>query len=212
MGSATAVLIDGINSAGELAAPHIQSEARKLKLTLKTDACLRPGSVPRQAPGRPRSMGRGTCPENSRGVRKISDRRAPSSCEQKACSPRPWRPPGSPSPAASRRARSSPPRAYGHSCSTSVAAFGKTRLPSPPFPARPGQPPAPGLPSGPAPCTNEALPRIWGAGAAPSPSTFSPISEAFSGKWGKPGTRPVPQSPAHTLFCDPPRPGTPYNF
>ena len=74
VGSATAVLIDGNNSAGELAAPHIQSEARKLKLTLKTDACLRPGSVPRQAPGRPRSIESGTCPENSRGVRKISDK------------------------------------------------------------------------------------------------------------------------------------------
>ena len=73
VGSATAPRDDGSGIAGELAAPHLHARPRKLKLTLKTDACLRPGSVPRQAPGRPRSMGRGTCPENSRGVRKISD-------------------------------------------------------------------------------------------------------------------------------------------
>ena len=39
------------------------------QIDTQTDACLRPGSVRRQAPGRPRSIGRGTCPENSRGVR-----------------------------------------------------------------------------------------------------------------------------------------------
>ena len=64
VGSATAPRGDGSGIAGELAAPHLHARPRKLKLTLKTDACLRPGSVPRQAPGRPRSMGRGTCPEN----------------------------------------------------------------------------------------------------------------------------------------------------
>ena len=69
VGSATAPRDDGSGIAGELAAPHLHARPRKLKLTLKTDACLRPGSVPRQAPGRPRSIGRGTCPENSRGVR-----------------------------------------------------------------------------------------------------------------------------------------------
>ena len=78
VGSATAVLIDGNNSAGELAAPHIQSEARKLKLTLKTDACLRPGSVLRRQAPSPRSIKR---EERARrivgGFAQISDRHEP---------------------------------------------------------------------------------------------------------------------------------------
>ena len=68
VGSATALPIDGHSSAGELAAPQATKRGWKLKLTLKTDACLRPGSVLRSAETSLRSIGRGTCPENSRGI------------------------------------------------------------------------------------------------------------------------------------------------
>jgi hypothetical protein len=206
VGSATAPRDDGSGIAGELAAPHIQSEARKLKLTLKTDACLRPGSVPRQAPGRPRSMGRGTCPENSRGVRIVGGF-AKSQTQARGGAPigigarRRWRPPGSPSPAASRRARSSPPRASGPSCSTSVAAFVlKTRLRSRPLKTPRGHRAAPGLPSGPFPGPREALPRIWGAGAAPPPRHTSDIRRLLR-KVEKAGNAPPTSSPGpHTLI------------
>ena len=122
------------------------------QIDTQTDACLRPGSVRRRPARLPRSIGRGTCPEKSRGVRLKSQTDtswAPN--RQEWSSPRPWRPPGSPSPAASRRARSSPPLACAPSCSTSVAAFVKTRLPSAPFISAPGHRAAPGLPSGPFP-------------------------------------------------------------
>ena len=68
VGSATALLVDGTSSAGELAAPHATERGWKLKLTLKTDASLRPGGVLRSAERSLRSIGRGTCPENSRGI------------------------------------------------------------------------------------------------------------------------------------------------
>ena len=62
------LLTDGHSGAGELAAPQATKRGWKLKLTRKTDACLRPGSVPRSAETSLRSIGRGTCPENSRGI------------------------------------------------------------------------------------------------------------------------------------------------
>jgi len=182
------------------------------QIDTQTDACLRPGSVPRQAPGRPRSIGRGTCPENSRGIAAKSQTRGRQAraaicvlAEPMAAAGQPLacgEPPSSVIAATRLRALVQHVRRQSH----------KTRLRSCPLKTPRGHRAAPGLPSGPAPCTNEALPRIWGAGAAPSPSTFSPISEAFSGKWGKPGTRPRRARPPHTLPYDPPRPGTPYNF
>ena len=199
VGSAAAVLIDGNNSAGELAAPHIQSEARKLKLTLKTDACLRPGSVPRQAPGAPEAW-------DAERARRIVGGFAKSQTQAREGAPigigarRRWRPPGSPSPAASRRARSSPPRASGPSCSTSVAAFVlKTRLLSRPLKTARGHRAAPGLPSGPFPGPREALPRIWGAGAAPPPRHTSDIRRLLR-KVEKAGNAPPMSSPGPHTF------------
>ena len=116
----------------------------------------------------PKRKERGTCPENSRGVRpNLRQTRAEGANRgRRKLARRRWRPPGSPSPAASRRARSSPQLAYGPSCSTSVAVSRKTRLRSRPLKTPRGHRAAPGLPSGPFPYTKEALPRISRAGAA----------------------------------------------
>ncbi len=169
-----------------------QKRGWKLKLTLnRTRASGREASSGNDARP-PKHKKEGTCPEKHRGVRLKSQTDtswAPN--RQEWSSPRPWRPPGSPpSPVASRRARSSPPPACGPSCSTSVAQSHKTRLRSRPLKTPRGHRAAPGLPSGPAPGPREALPRIWGAGAAPPHFSACPISGGFSGKWRKPGTRP----------------------
>ena len=208
VGSATAPRDDGSGIAGELAAPHIQSEARKLKLTLKTDACLRPGSVPRQAPGRPRSMGRGTCPEGSRGVRKISDklgRRARQSALALAddggrrAAPRLRR-------AAElghrRHAPPGPRAARPSQRSSSKHDFAPALLKPPGGTARPR-----GCPRGLSQDPGRPSPE-FGVQGQPRRQDTRPISGGFSGKWRKPGTRPRRARPAHTLLYEPPRPGT----
>ena len=89
-----------------------------------------------------------------------------------------WRPPGSPSPAASRRARSSPPRASGPSCSTSVAAFVlKTRLRSRPL-KPPGAPRGPGAALGAFPRTPGGPPPNLGCRGSPAAKTHVRYQEA----------------------------------
>ena len=119
---------------------------------------------------------------------------------------RSWRPPGSPSPAASRRARSSPPRASGPSCSTSVAAFVlKTRLRSRPLKTPRGHRAAPGLPSGPAP--DGRPPPTLGCRGSPAAKTHVRYQEASPGV-EKAGNAPPMSSPGPHTLPEPPRPGT----
>ena len=208
VGSATAPRDDGSGIAGELAAPHLHARPRKLKLTLKTDACLRPGSVPRQAPGRPRSIGRGTCPENSRGVRKISGhklgrarqsalaladdggrRAAPRLRRAAELGHRRHAPPG---PRAARPSQRS----------SSKHDFAPALLKPPGGTARPR-----GCPRGLSQDPGRPSPE-FGVQGQPRRQDTRPISGGFSGKWRKPGTRPRRARPAHTLLYEPPRPGT----
>ena len=209
VGSATAPRDDGSGIAGELAAPHATKRGWKLKLTLKTDACLRPGSVPRQAPGRPRSMGRGTCPENSRGVRKISDTKLGRRARQSAlaladdggrrAAPRLRR-------AAElghrRHAPPGPRAARPSQRSSSKHDFAPALLKPPGGTARPR-----GCPRGLSQDPGRPSPE-FGVQGQPRRQDTRPISGGFSGKWRKPGTRPRRARPAHTLLYEPPRPGT----
>ena len=175
-------------------------EARKLKLTLKTDACLRPCVTGKH---RAPHMRRGTCgivggfAKSQTGGRQARQGRP---------SPRrSWRPPGSPR---LRRAAElgHRRRASGPSCSTSVAAFVlKTRLRSRPLKTPRGHRAAPGCPRGLSQDPGGPSPNL-GAGGGPA-KTPSDIGR-FSGKWRKPGTRPRRARPAHTLLYEPPRPGT----
>ena len=182
------------------------------QIDTQTDACLRPGSVLRSAETSLRSIGRGTCPENSRGIAAKSQTRGRQAraaicvlAEPMAAAGQPLacgEPPSSEAAALRLRALVQHVRRQSH----------KTRLRSCPLKTPRGHRAAPGLPSGPFPYTKEALPRIWGAGAAPPPRRACPISGGFSGKWRKPGTRPRCARPPHTLLYEPPRPGALYQF
>ena len=192
VGSATAPRGDGSGIAGELAAPHIQSEARNLKLTLKTDACLRPGSVLRRQAPSPRSVKK---EERARrivgGFAQISDRHEPRAPIAAGAN---W-----PADDGGRRAaprlrraaelghrRNSPtgPRAARPSQCPAKHDFAPALLKPPGGTARPR-----GCPRGLSQDPGRPSPE-FGVQGQPRRQDTRPISGGFSGKWRKPGTRP----------------------
>ncbi len=208
VGSATAVLIDGNNSAGELAAPHLHARPRKLKLTRKrTRASGREASSDgHHTP--PKHRKRGTCPEHSRGVRKISGHKLVEARQSalaladdggRRAAPRLRRA----AELGHRRHAPPGPRAARPSQRSSSKHDFAPALLSPPR----GSPRPRGCPRGPSHTPKRPSPE-FGVQGQPRRQDTRPISGGFSGKWRKPGTRPRRARPAHTLLYEPPRPGT----
>ena len=201
VGSATALLMDGHSSAGELAAPQATKRGWKLKLTLKTDACLRPGSVPRSAETSLRSIGRGTCPENSRGIAAKSQTRGRQAraaicvlAEPMAAAGQPLacgEPPSSEAAALRLRALVQHVRRSVRQNTTSLS----------PFSRAPGAAPGPGAALGALPMHRRGPPPNLGRRGSPLAKPLQSDIGSLLRKVGKAGNAPPPPCPGpHTLL------------
>ena len=201
VGSATALLIDGHSSAGELAAPHATKRGWKLKLTLKTDACRRPGSVLRSAETSLRSIGRGTCPENSRGIAAKSQTRGRQAraaicvlAEPMAAAGQPLacgEPPSSEAAALRLRALVQHVRRSVRQNTTSLS----------PFSRAPGAAPGPGAALGARPMHQRGPPPNLGCRGSPLAKHLQSDIGSLLRKVGKAGNAPPPPCPGpHTLI------------
>ena len=201
VGSATALLMDGHSSAGELAAPHATKRGWKLKLTLKTDACLRPGSVLRSAETSLRSIGRGTCPENSRGIAAKSQTRGRQAraaicvlAEPMAAAGQPLacgEPPSSEAAALRLRALVQHVRRSVRQNTTSLS----------PFSRAPGAAPGPGAALGARPMHQRGPPPNLGCRGSPLAKPLQSDIGSLLRKVGKAGNAPPPPCPGpHTLI------------
>ena len=201
VGSATALPIDGHSSAGELAAPHPTKRGWKLKLTLKTDACLRPGSVLRSAETSLRSIGRGTCPENSRGLAAKSQTRGRQAraaicvlAEPMAAAGQPLacgEPPSSEAAALRLRALVQHVRRSVRQNTTSLS----------PFSRAPGAAPGPGAALGARPMHQRGPPPNLGCRGSPLAKHLQSDIGSLLRKVGKAGNAPPPPCPGpHTLL------------
>ena len=201
VGSATALPIDGHSSAGELAAPHPTKRGWKLKLTLKTDACLRPGSVLRSAETSLRSIGRGTCPENSRGIAAKSQTRGRQAraaicvlAEPMAAAGQPLacgEPPSSEAAALRLRALVQHVRRSVRQNTTSLS----------PFSRAPGAAPGPGAALGARPMHQRGPPPNLGCRGSPLAKPLQSDIGSLLRKVGKAGNAPRSSKPGpHTLL------------
>ena len=171
------------------------------QIDTQTDVCLRPGSVPRQAPGRPRSIGRGTCPENSRGIAAKSQTRGRQAraaicvlAEPMAAAGQPLacgEPPSSEAAALRLRALVQHVRRSVRQNTTSLS----------PFSRAPGAAPGPGAALGALPMHQRGPPPNLGCRGSPLAKPLQSDIGSLLRKVGKAGNAPPTSSPGpHTLI------------